>query len=149
MLSAKRSFMNCMMHRPVNLCLAIMLVTPLAVLAQQTPSSQPPAQAAGSWNFYCHDPNGTTSNKAIEIQQQGNEVKGHFKGPDQSGGIEGTINNQHIVFKTKTRDVLTFRGRIEGPRVNGIVQGNKIVGTFHARRGTGTFEGVPGTQENK
>jgi hypothetical protein len=102
-----------------------------------------PAQATGKWNFYCHDPNGTTSTKSVEIQQKGSQVSGHFKGPNQSGGIEGSINAQHIVFKTKTREVLTFRGRIDGERVGGVVQGNKITGTFHAPRGTGTFEAVP------
>lgn len=115
----------------------------LTTVAQQAPSNHPPANAGGKWNFYCHDPNGSTSTKQIEIQQNGGEVKGHFKGPNASGGIEGTINNQHIVFKTKTRDVLTFRGRIDGPRADGVIQGNKITGTFHAPRGTGTFEGVP------
>lgn len=135
--------MNCTTRRMLALNFALLLTAPLVIVAQQAPSNQPPANAAGKWDFYCHDPNGTTSTKYIEVQQEGTQVKGHFKGPDQSGGIEGTINNQHIVFKTKTRDVLTFRGRIDGDRVDGVVQGNKITGTFHARRGTGTFEGVP------
>jgi hypothetical protein len=60
-----------------------------------------------------------------------------------SPNLEGTINEQHIVFHTKTREVLTFRGRIDGPRADGVVQGNKITGTFQDRGGTGTFEGVP------
>ena len=126
-----------------SLVLSLALLLPFSALAQQAPSDQPPANANGKWNFYCHDPNGSTSTKYIEIQQQGTQVKGHFKGPNQSGGIEGTINLQHIVFKTKTRQVLTFRGRIDGQRVDGVIQGNKITGTFHDRGGNGTFEGVP------
>jgi hypothetical protein len=38
-------------------------------------------------------------------------ITGHFKGPNQSGGVQGTIEEQHIVVHPKTRDVLTFRGR--------------------------------------
>lgn len=135
--------MNSVARRILILNLALFLLGSLAAFAQQAPSDAPPAQANGKWNFYCHDPNGSTSTKYIEIQQTGDQVKGHFKGPNQSGGIEGTINNQHLVFRTKTRNVLTFRGRIEGPRANGVVQGNKITGTFHDRGGNGTFEGVP------
>jgi hypothetical protein len=135
--------MNRITRRTLTLNLVLLVAAPLTVLGQQAPGGQPPANANGKWNFYCHDPNGSTSTKYIEIQQQGGEVKGHFKGPNQSGGIEGTINEQHIVFKTKTREVLVFRGRIDGQRVDGVVQGNKITGTFHARAGTGTFEGVP------
>jgi hypothetical protein len=127
----------------LTLGLGFLLAAAVIVLGQQPPSQQLPANANGKWNFYCHDPNGSTSTKYIEIEQQGDQVKGHFKGPNQSGGIEGTINEQHIVFHTKTRVILTFRGRIDGPRVAGVVQGNKITGTFHDRGGTGTFEGVP------
>jgi len=137
------------MHRVTRIVifnLALVLAASLVSFAQQALPDQMPANANGKWNFYCHDPNGSTSTKYIEIEQNGSQVKGHFKGPNQSGGIEGTINSQHIVFKTKTREILTFRGRIDGERVNGVVQGSRITGTFHDRGGTGTFEGVPAGQ---
>ena len=113
----------------------------VAVWAQQAPSQQPPANVNGKWTLYCNDPNGQTSTKYLQIQQEGNNIKGHFKGPNASGGIEGTIEQQHLVVRTKTRDVLVFRGRIDGPRVDGVVQGNTFTATFHARGGTGTCQG--------
>ena len=130
-------------RRAFVLNFALLIAAPISSIAQQAPEDELPAQANGKRNFYCHDPNGSTSTKYIEIQQNGSQVKGHFKGPNQSGGIEGTVNQEHIVFNTKTREVLVFRGRIDGQRVGGVVQGTKIAGTFHDRRGTGTFEGVP------
>ena len=108
---------------------------------QEAPSQKPPANVTGKWTLYCNDPNGSTSAKYLELQQEGTNIKGHFKGPNQSGGVEGTINQQHLVVRTKTRNVLVFRGRIEGPRVNGVVQGSTFNGTFHDRGGTGTFQG--------
>jgi hypothetical protein len=102
-------------------------------VAQEPPAERPPANVEGKWTIYAKDPNGRTSTKYVEIKQEGNKLSGHFKGPNQSGGIEGTINEQHILFRTKTRDVLTFRGRVEG---------NTIEGTFHARAGTGEWQGV-------
>ena len=110
--------------------------------AQQPPPQQQPANVAGKWTLYCKDPNGSTSSKYLELEQKGTVISGHFKGPNQSGGVEGTIDEQHLVVRTKTRDVLTFRGRVDGPRVEGVVQGNKYNGTFHDRGGTGSFEGV-------
>jgi hypothetical protein len=110
--------------------------------AQQPPAQQQPANAAGKWTLYCKDPNGSTSSKYLELEQKGNVITGHFKGPNQSGGVEGTIDDQHLVVRTKTRDVLTFRGRVDGPRVEGVVQGNAFNGTFHDRGGTGSFQGV-------
>ncbi len=112
-----------------------------AAWSQQPPSEVPPANVAGKWILYCNDPNGSTSSKYLVLEQNGSDIKGHFKGPNQSGGVEGTINGQHLVVRTKTRGVLVFRGRIDGPRVNGTVQGSTFNGTFHDRGGTGSFQG--------
>jgi hypothetical protein len=123
-------------------CLGLILGVSGVVLAQAPPPQQQPANAGGNWTLYCKDPNGATSTKYLELQQEGTVIKGHFKGPNQSGGVEGTIDVQHLVVKTKTRDVLVFRGRVDGPRVGGVVQGNTFNGTFHDRGGTGSFQGV-------
>ena len=122
--------------------IGLMFLAGAVALAQQPPPQQQPANVAGKWTLYCKDPNGSTSTKYLELQQEGGTIKGHFKGPNQSGGVEGTIDVQHLVVRTKTRNVLTFRGRVEGPRVQGVVQGNTYNGTFHDRGGTGSFQGV-------
>jgi hypothetical protein len=109
--------------------------------SQQPPSEAPPANVAGKWILYCNDPNGSSSSKYLDLQQDGNNIKGHFKGPNQSGGVEGTINGQHLVVRTKTRNVLVFRGRVDGQRVSGVVQGSTYNGTFHDGGGTGSFQG--------
>ena len=123
------------------ICFGLMVLAESAALAQQPPAQQLPANVAGKWTLYCKDPNGTTSAKYLELQQKGSVITGHFKGPNQSSGVEGTIDEQHLVVRTKTRNVLTFRGRVEGPRVQGVVQGNTFNGTFHDRGGTGSFQG--------
>jgi hypothetical protein len=117
------------------------MVVGSAAFAQQPPSQQPPAQVGGNWTLYCKDPNGSTSTKYLTLRQNGSVISGHFKGPNQSGGVEGTIEAQHLVVRTKTRDVLTFRGRIDGPRNQGVVQGATYTVTFHDRGGNGTCEG--------
>ena len=123
------------------ICFGLMVSLGSAAFAQQPPAQQMPANVAGKWTLYCKDPNGSTSAKYLELQQKGAVITGHFKGPNQSGGVEGTIDEQHLVVRTKTRNVLTFRGRVEGPRVQGVVQGNTFNGTFHDRGGTGSFQG--------
>jgi hypothetical protein len=110
-------------------------------LGQAPSPQQPAANASGKWTLYCKDPNGSTSTKYLDLQQKGNVIMGHFKGPNQSGGVEGTIDERHLVVRTKTREVLVFRGRVDGPRVGGVVQGNSFDGTFHDRGGTGSFQG--------
>jgi hypothetical protein len=132
------------MKKQINgfVCLWLLIILcNAAAWSQQAPSGEPPANVTGKWTLYCNDPNGTTSAKFLNLQQEGVTIKGHFKGPYQSGGVERTINQQHLVVRTKTRNVLVFRGRIDGPRVNGVVQGSTFSGTFHDRGGTGTFQG--------
>lgn len=122
-------------------CLLLLAIFYQAIWSQQPPAESRPANVTGKWILYCKDPNGSTSSKYLDLEQEGTNIKGHFKGPNQSGGVEGTINEQHLVVRTKTRDVLVFRGRVDGPRVNGVVQGSTFNGTFHDRGGTGSFEG--------
>jgi hypothetical protein len=125
------------------LCFALAIFAGNFARGQQPPpADKPPASVAGKWTLYCNDPNGSTSSKFLDLRQNGSVITGHFKGPNQSGGVEGIIKNQHLVVRTKTRGVLTFRGRVDGPRVDGVVQGNAFNGTFHDRGGTGSFQGV-------
>ena len=103
-------------------------------LAQEPPVQQPPDNVEGKWIIHAHDPDGGVSTKYIEIKQNGMQLSGHFKGPHQSGGIEGTVNVHHIVFRTKTRDVLTFRGRIQGDKMSGNFGNRGRHGTWVAER---------------
>jgi hypothetical protein len=98
--------------------------------AQEPLPSAAPVNVEGKWTISAKNPEGSVDTKYVELKQNGNQITGHFKGPNQSGGLEGTVNNRHIVFRTKTREVLTFRGQVNG---------DTIEGTFHTRRGTGEF----------
>lgn len=123
-------------------CLLILMAVCQAVgWSQQPPPQVPTVNVDGKWILYCNDPNGTTSTKYLDLKQQGTMIKGHFKGTYQSGGVEGTIDVQHLVVRTKTNNVVVFRGRVDGPVVNGMIQAERFDGTFHNRGGRGTFQG--------
>ena len=84
-------------------------------------AQQPPDNVQGSWTIYSKNiDNGETVKKFVQIKQNGNRLTGHFKGPNQSGGIEGVVNVHHIEFSTKTRNVLTFRGQVDGDHMSGM-----------------------------
>ena len=81
----------------------------------------PPDNARGSWTIYSKNiDNGAIVEKHLQITQDGNRLWGHFEGPNQSGGITGTVNGHHIELSTKTHDVLTFRGQINGNQMSGM-----------------------------
>jgi hypothetical protein len=82
--------------------------------AQEPLPSAEPVNVVGTWTLSYRNWNGEINTKTVDLKQNGNNITGHFKGPDQSGGLQGTVNGRHIMFRTKTRTVLTFRGPVEG-----------------------------------
>jgi hypothetical protein len=107
-------------HKLLVLVFALLLVgTGAIATAQAAPPEPPLVNVQGNWAIYSKDWDGRTATKSVQIKQNGNQLTGHFKGPNQSGGIEGTVNGRHIVFRTKTRNVLTFRGMVDGNTMQG------------------------------
>ena len=102
-------------------CGSVMLSQTRQAYSQESVQEQPPDNVTGNWIIYAQDVARAGSNlKSVEIIQNGNIITGHFKGPHQSGKIQGWVNIHHIEFSTDTRNVLTFRGRIEGNIMSGI-----------------------------
>ncbi len=114
----------------------------LLAAGTMTVAQEPPANVAGPWTIHSIGPDGRHRTQTLQLTQQGNAINGHYQGPGQQGELEGTINQQHILFRTKTPTVLTFRGRVNGPRVEGTVQGRTISGTYHDQHGTGQWHAV-------
>jgi hypothetical protein len=105
-------------------------------------AQEPPANVAGSWTIHSKGPDGRERTQTMQLKQEGGVITGHYQGPGQHGPLEGTINEQHIVFSTKTRTVLTFRGRVDGPRVDHRVEGRTISGTYRDEHGEGEWHAV-------
>ncbi|HEY4960640.1 MAG TPA: hypothetical protein VII29_07280 [Terriglobales bacterium] len=112
---------------------ALLTAAGFAVAQEPLPGAQP-VDVTGHWIISAKNWNGEPNTKTVDLQQKGSEITGHFKGPDQSGGLQGSVNGHHIMFRTKTRTPLTFRGQVEGDTMTGTynVKGKK--GEFHAER---------------
>jgi hypothetical protein len=92
-----------------------------ASVAQEIIDGTPPDNIAGTWIIYANNIDKAGSSlKTVQIVQYGNILSGHFKGPHQSGKLQGLVNAHHVEFSTDTRDVLTFRGKINGNVMAGL-----------------------------
>jgi hypothetical protein len=105
-------------------------------------AQEPPANVAGNWIIHSKGPDGRDRTQSMQIMQEGGVITGYYEGPGQKGELKGTINQQHILFTTKTGTVLTFRGRVDGPHVRGAVQGKTISGTYRDEHGLGQWSAV-------
>jgi hypothetical protein len=89
--------------------------------AQQFGQQQPPVNVAGNWTIYANNIDKAGSSlKTVQITQVGSILSGRFKGPHQSGKLQGWVNGNHVEISTDTREVLTFRGQVQGNEMGGI-----------------------------
>jgi hypothetical protein len=90
------------------------------IFTGSTSAQQPPDNVQGGWTIYATNAeDGQTVIKHVQIAQYGNQLTGYFEGPNQSGPIQGEVNEHHIRFSTVTRTVLNFRGQIYGNNMSG------------------------------
>jgi hypothetical protein len=130
--------------RMKNYCSKMSLLLPMVLLlitasglamAQQQQSEQPPDNVSGNWTIYANNiEKAGSSLKTVQITQNGNIISGRFKGPHQSGKFQGWVNVHHIEFSTDTREVLTFRGEIQGNIMSGLYGINGRHAEWHAER---------------
>jgi hypothetical protein len=104
-------------------------------------AQMPPDNVAGNWTITSADiDNGGMQTKFVQIVQNGTVLSGYFQGPNQTGAITGHVDIHHIEFSTVTRNVLTFRG---------VINGNTISGNYglHGRHAewSAVRQGVPET----
>jgi len=91
------------------------------------------ASVAGAWNIKVSGAAGTADQK-IDLKQDGNKISGIFKGPRQSGTIEGTVDGNNINFRVKARVPLDYVGTVDGDTMKGTLTGRGKTGDWIATR---------------
>ncbi|HUN90095.1 MAG TPA: hypothetical protein VMU28_14950 [Terriglobales bacterium] len=118
------------------LSLIVLFLGTFAVAQKPLPNTLP-VDVTGHWVIEAKNWNGDLDTKTVDLKQHGEAITGHFKGPNQSGGLEGSVNGHHIVFRTKTKHPLTFRGQVQGNTMEGNFHVMGKEGQFHAERTAG------------
>jgi hypothetical protein len=89
---------------------------------------------AGTWHITVSGEAGS-ANQTIVLKQDGNKITGTFKGPRQSGPLEGTVDGNNIKFHVKTRVPLDYTGTVDGDTMKGTMSGRGKSGDWTATRG--------------
>lgn len=110
------------------------LLACFSLSAQQEMQNQAPDNVAGKWVVSTLGETGIVHTDYLTIKQNGNVLTGKFKGPNQSGSINGAINVHHIEIRSNTNHPVVFRGRVDGNTITGKVHVVGRVGDFHAWR---------------
>ena len=91
------------------------------------------ANVAGPWNIQVSGDAGSADQK-IDLKQDGNVISGTFKGPRQSGTIEGTVNGNDIKFRVKAFVPIDYVGTVDGDTMKGTLSGRGKTGNWTAAR---------------
>jgi hypothetical protein len=91
------------------------------------------AKVAGTWKVSVSGGAGSAE-QTIILKQDGNKITGTFKGPRQSGPLEGTVDGNNISFHVATRVPLDYQGTVDGDSMKGTMTGNGKTGDWTATR---------------
>jgi hypothetical protein len=91
------------------------------------------ANVAGSWSI---DVSGDTGNakQSMTLTQDGGKITGTFKGPRQSGKIDGTVDGNNIKFHVTAGIPLDYTGTVDGDSMSGTMSGRGKTGNWKASR---------------
>lgn len=116
-----------------NLCRLVLGLLTSMLLIVCVKAADTPANVAGKWDVSVSGDAGSAS-QTINLQQDGNKISGTFKGPRQSGPLEGTVDGNNIKFHVKTRVPLDYTGTVSGDSMKGTMSGRGKTGDWTATR---------------
>ena len=108
-------------------CALLLLVCSIALAQDKS------ANVTGTWTVNVTGDAGTAE-QTIVLKQDGSKITGTFKGPRQSGPLEGTLDGNNISFHVATRVPLDYKGTVDGDTMKGTLSGRGKTGDWMARR---------------
>ena len=92
-----------------------------------------PVNVAGTWKIAVAGQSGSAE-QTIVLKQDGNKITGTFKGPRQSGTLEGLVDGNKITFHVNTRVGLDYKGTVDGDSMKGTMTAKGKSGEWTATR---------------
>lgn len=92
------------------------------------------ANVAGTWTVIAR--NGRRSaTQTVVLQQDGARLTGAFKGPRQSGTVDGTVSGNAIQLHVTAKMPIDYTGTVDGDNMKGTLTSGEKSGDFTATRG--------------
>jgi hypothetical protein len=92
-----------------------------------------PAHVVGTWKIALTAESGSAE-QTIILKQDGNKITGTFRGPRQSGTLEGLVEGHKITFHVNTRVALDYKGTVDGDTMKGTMMAKGKSGEWTAAR---------------
>lgn len=121
------------MRNPMNAAKVVTVFALLALALCVALAQDKPANVAGSWTI---DVSGDAGNakQSMTLTQDDGKITGTFKGPRQSGKIDGTVDGNKIKFHVTAGIPLDYTGTVDGDSMSGTMTGRGKTGDWKASR---------------
>jgi hypothetical protein len=111
----------------------VICVCALLLLGSLAVAQDKAANVTGTWAVSVTGDAGNAE-QTIVLKQDGSKITGTFKGPRQSGPLEGTVDGNNVSFHVATRVPLDYKGTIDGDTMKGTLTGRGKTGDWTAKR---------------
>ncbi len=92
------------------------------------------ANVGGSWTVTAK--NGRRSvTQTLVLEQDADKITGTFKGPRQSGTVEGRVSGNGVKLHVKAKMPIDYTGTVDGDTMRGTLTSQGKSGDFTATRG--------------
>jgi hypothetical protein len=113
-----------------NVCVLLILISCVSAVSSAEDSV---ANVAGTWTVDVSG-GGLEATQTLVIQQEGAKISGTFKGPRQSGTLEGAVSGNAVTFHVQARIPLDYTGTADGDSMKGTLSGRGRTGNWTATR---------------
>jgi hypothetical protein len=91
------------------------------------------ANVTGTWTVTASNGRRKVT-QTLVIRQDGAKISGTFKGPRQSGTLDGTLTGNAITFHVTAKTPLDYTGTVDGDTMKGTLSGDGKKGDWTATR---------------
>jgi hypothetical protein len=111
----------------LGVCAAVVLMYGIALASDSV------TNVAGTWTVTASSGR-RKATQTLVIQQDGTRISGTFKGPRQSGTLEGSVNGTTINFHVTAKTPLDYTGTVESDTMKGTLSGEGRDGNWTASK---------------
>lgn len=119
-------------NRPVKIFSALVVLAFLALAATMA-AERTPSNVAGTWDVKVTGDTGNID-QTIVFTQDGDKLGGTFKGPRQTGTVDGVMDGNNIKFKVNGRVPINYTGTVLGDTMSGRLAAQGKTGSFTGHR---------------
>ena len=104
----------------IRLLFRFLIPVSLALTCLAASAADAPSNVAGTWTITVQL-TGRTATQTVDLKQDADKLTGTFKGPEQTGTLDGTVVGNAVKFHVTARFPMDYEGTADGDNMKGTL----------------------------